>query len=130
MSVAARRREARYGRYEKGGSAGHRNALEELAAFHIEHWPRAVFAQIDQIGLAEFLNRKRQKSRIRRKIEARNNLRTDLFLGMSALFEKLEYASRRRIEQVNAIEGRVIDEHLLVQRVLEETGSYTRECCH
>ena len=127
LRVAARSSKTRDSRNQQRSRTGHRNALEQLAAIDIDHRRSAVVAEIEQICLAQLIDGERKKSRLRSKIESRNYLRADLVGRMTAFLEKLEHASSRRIEKMDTIELRVIDQHLLVERVLEKTRSYTRE---
>ena len=121
LRIATRRGKTRHGRDEKRGSASHRNALEQLAAVNVDHRRSAIVAQIEDVSATQLVDRKRQKACIRREIESCDDLRADFFLCVSALFEQLEHTRCRRIEQMDTIENRVIDQHLLVQRVLEKT---------
>ncbi len=130
LRVTTRRGERCDSRNEQRSGTGHRNRTKQLATIHIDEGLGQLGRLVEKPGLAQLFECKRKKSRIRRKVEARNDLGRDLIGCQSALFKELEHARSRRIEQMHPVNASVINKHLLVERVLEETGSYTRKWSH
>ncbi len=76
---------------------------------------------IEEISRAKLLDRKDEQVGIWLNIQPRRHLRHDALMRPSTFLKQVDDTGRCRIEQVNPVIPRVIHEHLLVERMLEET---------
>jgi hypothetical protein len=100
--------------------------LEKRAATDVDHrLHRGRF--YEEIRFTKLLDCEREKAFIRRDAKSLSDFCIDSFNSPSPFLKQVEDTRCCRIEQRYAIGFGVVDEHLLLERVLEEGISYTRK---
>src|SRR5688500_5598162 len=130
LRIATRRSQRRNGWYEKSSGSRHGELANQLAPVHIHQRRCRSHGLIEKARVAKLFERQRKQSFLWRNIEAHCDLCGDALGRPTALFEELEHAGSRRIEQMHAVYASIVNEHLPVERVLQETRGRTRKTTH
>lgn len=107
-----------------GGNQKRRRAnrcelAHQLAAIHFDHWSWSGPFFLKEIGATKLFQRQVKESVVGRDTEPRGELGRDPLPRPSIFFEQLENTCRRRIEEMNSIDARVIHQHLRVERMTQ-----------
>ena len=130
LCVAAGGRERGNRRHEQRGRSGKRELPYQVATANVAKWDGSGPRLVKQAGFAELIDGKRHDVRIRRDLEPAGNFGNDFRLGPSTFFEQFHHTRSGRIEKMDLVIPRVVNENLLIKRVTKQASSYTRQRVH
>src|SRR5687768_2380782 len=127
LGVGPRCRQSGNRRDEHGRRPGKCQLANQLASRDIDKRRRRSRGWFQQVGVAQLFECQRKESLVLCNPEPNGQLGRDTFARPSTFLEQLEYARRRRIEQMNSIVTRIVYEYLIVESVTQQAGSNTRK---